>query len=251
MDIIGLNETHCQDGDNILNLEGYTLYQFNRKLKKKRSKKSGGLAVLIRNEIKQGVEVIKQYHDYYVWLKLDRNMFSCEKSIYICLVYQPPVSSVYNDANSDTSLISLIESDLVNLVNDDYVLVMGDLNGRTGVEYDFINDDNTIPTQDDVDMYRSDANIGRRVSQDMNKNARGDEIIELCTNHKLRILNGRLIGDSQGLFTCHQSKGSSTVDYMIANEELFHRFKYFHVHTFDGTLSDHCLISSLLKLDVV
>ncbi len=100
-------------------------------------------------------------------------------------------------------------------------------------------------------MYQADANIGKRVNQDQCKTPRGDEILELCIGHKLRLLNGRLIGDSQGLFTCHQSNGSSTVDYMIASEELFQRFKYFHVHTLDGSLSDHCLLSSLLALNRV
>jgi hypothetical protein len=36
----------------------------------------------------------------------------------------------------------------------------------------------------------------------------------------MRILNGRVIGDLFGKYTCHKQTGSSVVDYIIFSEEL-------------------------------
>ena len=44
----------------------------------------------------------------------------------------------------------------------------------------------------------------------------------LCIETKLRILNGRVDGDSLGYNTYYSPRGSSNVDYFLASEDIFH-----------------------------
>ena len=56
--------------------------------------------------------------------------------------------------------------------------------------------------------------------------------------NNLKILNGRKIGDLAGKYTCHHYNGSSTVDYIMTETDLFDKVRYFQV--FPLTLfSDH------------
>ncbi len=64
----------------------------------------------------------------------------------------------------------------------------------------------------------------------------------------MRILNGRSIGDSFGSYTCFKERGCSVVDYMLTDEENITNIAYFEVGKFDGSISDHCYISSGLRI---
>jgi hypothetical protein len=57
---------------------------------------------------------------------------------------------------------------------------------------------------------------------------------------QLKLLNGRFLGDSLGLFTFHNTNGQSTVDYMLATTRLFYDVQHFIVKP-PVEFSDHCL----------
>ena len=76
---------------------------------------------------------------------------------------------------------------------------------------------------------------------------RGKKLLDLCITTRIRILNGRTIGDSIGQFTCHKHNGSSMIDYAIVSEEMLSSIMYFYVNPFFGHLSDHCCISWGIK----
>ena len=70
---------------------------------------------------------------------------------------------------------------------------------------------------------------------------RGEIVIELCKNARLRILNGRTRGDRLGNFTRYPlslRENPSTIDYMLCDIELLKRIKYFTTLHHLG-LSDH------------
>ena len=75
------------------------------------------------------------------------------------------------------------------------VFVIGDLNGRVGLELDYIVDDIlTEQLQNDVNFidYISDCDVVHRLSEDQKApNSFGRRIIELCISTGLRICNGR------------------------------------------------------------
>ena len=119
-----------------------------------------------------------------------------------------------------------------------------EINARTGSELDYIyNDcsDEHIPLYDE---YECDINIGPRTSMDQKVDQRGKQLLEFCISSKMRILNGRMLGDSSGKFTCIKSTGQSVVDYVIVSEDLISKMLYFRVSNFKSTLSDcHCMLS--------
>lgn len=113
---------------------------------------------------------------------------------------------------------------------------------------DFITDDDDkhLPLDEE---YIADTTIPMRHSQDNKVDERGKRLLDICISARLRILNGRTFGDSNGNFTCFKPNGSSVVDYFIMSEELLSEVLYFHVHPFWGTFSDcHCKISTTLML---
>ena len=57
-------------------------------------------------------------------------------------------------------------------------------------------------------------------------NTHGKNLLQICKNFDLRILNGRIRGDSFGNITYHGSLGVSTVDYFISDQSLFQYVDY-------------------------
>ena len=94
-----------------------------------------------------------------------------------------------------------LEKDVSQYVELGKVMLLGDINSRTGTLADHImQDDNTYtPTGD---TYVSDTNIRARCSEDASTNEYGKKLLEVCKNARLRILNGRILGDLNGKMTC-------------------------------------------------
>ena len=83
-----------------------------------------------------------------------------------------------------------------------------------------------------------------RYSRDSKLDSRGKELLDFCIGNNLRILNGRILGDSLGNFTCFNVHGQSVVDYVIASEEVLSHVLTFKVSSFNHFLSDtHCKLS--------
>ncbi|CAG2207784.1 unnamed protein product [Mytilus edulis] len=96
-------------------------------------------------------------------------------------------------------------------------------------------DNNYVPV---FDTYQSDRQILLRNSNDTKVNTRGKDLIDLCISHQLRFLNGRIIGDLFGKYTCYKPVGASVVDYAIMSESALNQVLYFKVNDFIPTLSD-------------
>ena len=77
--------------------------------------------------------------------------------------------------------------------------------------------------------YTCDIDI-QRFNRDKNITTRGKHLLEICTESKMRILNGRFLGDSVGNFTYFDPQGGcSVIDYMIASEDLLSYVTYFKI----------------------
>ena len=91
--------------------------------------------------------------------------------------------------------------------------------------------------------------ISPSMSQD--KNVRtdeyGKEILDMCKNCNIRILNGRMIEDMRGQFTCVTRNGCSVVDYAICSTGLIKNVSYFQVNELLQGLSDHCKIEMFIN----
>ena len=58
----------------------------------------------------------------------------------------------------------------------------------------------------------------QRNSFDNELNSHGKRLLEICNSADLRILNGRVSGDSLGRVTFHGKKGVSVVDYAVCDQ---------------------------------
>jgi exonuclease III len=245
-DVIFLTETHLNNEDQI-SIQGYYDLHRNHHHSKNNGKIDGGIAMLCKEHLKDGIEIVNDQNPDYLWFKFNKDFFSLEEHLYVCAAYLPHEQSHYLIAREKDTIESL-EDDIANFSKDGYILLAGDLNARSSTLKDYVDVDCDVNLHDD-EMYVIDENVGIRCNQDLVTNDRGAKLAELCIQCRLRILNGRTLGDSQGNFTCHRPQGSSTVDYMILSEEMLHRVQSFLVHD-KLDLSDHCKISMWLKCKV-
>ena len=127
---------------------------------------------------------------------------------------------------------------------------MGDFNARTGKNVDYIENDSNFPLSDEsllpqsytIDIQKARYNTDKIV----NKQAK--LLLETCIEFQLRILNGRLIGDSVGNFTYFDHLGGcSIIDYMIASEKFLDNILYFNVMPQIET-SGQCVIRCCLPI---
>lgn len=245
MDIVGLVETHTITGqhDDIF-FADFDTHLLHRPKHKKAPHGSGGIAVLLRHNIRKGIKIHQSKGNDYVWLNLNKGFFGFTEDLHICIAYIPPADSTYSKSLKQ-DILDRIESDINRLKTQGNILLMGDLNGRVGRVLDFIpaDSDKHLP----LDNYTLDSIIPSRNSQDTTVDDRGKHIIDMCIKSQMRILNGRKIGDSMGYFTSHQYNGSSVVDYAICSEALLTDISYFKVHHFLGSLTDHCMISMYIN----
>ena len=129
-------------------------------------------------------------------------------------------------------------------MNNGDIILRGDLNARSDSEPDFIQNNSYgdhVPVNED---YECDIIQEKRNSYDNKLDTRGKQLLEFCVTTKMRILNGRVIGDLFGKYTCHKPTGSSVVDYIILSEVLLTSVLYFKVSDFIPNFSDcHCKLS--------
>ena len=241
-DIAFLCETHI-GMENHIDIEGFQHIPICRPIARN-NRYYGGLAVLIRKSIRSGIKILKNTSSEFQWIKLSKNFFNLEKDIYVCFSYVSPCSFQHK---SDADTLEAIVRDINIFRNEGHILLCGDLNARTGSDPDFIQNDTDkhIPLDP---SYIIDANIIQRCSEDQKVDDRGKQLNELCISSRMRILNGRTLGDFYGKFTCQTPTGASVVDYVIASEELLKDVIYFHVDSFIPMFLDcHSKVSVSLK----
>ena len=149
---------------------------------------------------------------------MDATTFNLQKPVILCCVYIPPEASTFYANRQEQNGITELEYFLMDVMienTDSDILVIGDLNSRTGVEQDYIMDDNInhIPGADDWYIV-DDFNIPR-ISRDSQTNTFGRTLIQLCRDCGIHILNGRFPGDVDGEFTFISQTGSSVVDLSV------------------------------------
>jgi len=88
----------------------------------------------------------------------------------------------------------------------------------------------------------------QRNSFDNNINNHGKRLLEICRSTDLRILNGRVSGDSLGRVTFHGKAGISVVDYAICDQTLFSHILNFIVKE-PTYLSDHSTDTDIRNQD--
>jgi len=116
------------------------------------------------------------------------------------------------------------------------VAVIGDLNGRVGIETDFISGEAIdAQLQDKISFinYVNDIEFQKRHSEDTKPpNNFGRRILQLYMSTGLHICNARF-GQDSGTITFNNKNGCSTIDYLlISGKEMSNVVKSFSVCKF-------------------
>lgn len=238
-DLVFLAETHLGYNANVHNIGPFHYHPICRAASKHNRRHFGGLAILRKTSIKPYVKILKNSNPEYQWVKLEKDFFGFSKDLYICLVYYPPSGSAYTQG-LDKDILDCIEKDINIYQGLGNVLLCGDFNSRISSEPDYIlHDDNEYTPI--FNNYPIDKELLIRCSSDTTVDARGRELLEFCISHQLRILNGRVLGDMFGHYTCFTPNGASVVDYVMMSEGILDQVLHFRVANFIPTLSDtHC-----------
>ena len=123
---------------------------------------------------------------------------------------------------------------------------MGDLNSRTGKYPDSVSQEGSNIITNDQSEYALSLNQRNSFENELNNHEK--RLLEICRSADLRILNGRLSGDSLGRGTFHGRNGTSVVDYAICDQDLFSSVAHFVVKV-PSFFSDHSPVITWLNVD--
>ena len=192
-----------------------------------------GLAVLVKNGLFNYTQKLKLKSKCVLWVALGASINNI--SFVIGAVYIPGDCSKFADPYD----FEVICEDILTLKNkfNCPLIAMGDFNARSGKLNDFED-----LSELDIQLKGQLEKIGittDRFSLDKKIDTYGRNLIKMCNDSDLKIVNGRFGSDrSVGNFTCHKPRGESVVDYCLMSNSLLHCISNFYVDTFDRCMSD-------------
>ena len=137
-----------------------------------------------------------------------------------------PVHNFY-----ETDIFQTIQDDVTFFQDKGSVFLLGDLNCRTSIKSDFIENDRHILSRD------------RHASQAIFNGPKNQSFWGLCKAVNLRIVNGRLHKDRM---TCYTHNGESVVDYVLTSQINFDIISDFEIGDF-MEYSNHVPVSLSIK----
>ena len=192
--------------------------------------------VYYKHKYKHGIRMLSSNSRYCMWIRLNGQLFGYERDLFMGIVYIRPA-----DAKTRDQYFEELENDILKYEALGDVLMSGDFNARTGTEPDYIVNDESLASYVTMpSSYVADIPYARN-NQDKVCNEYGKLLLELCSSHSMRILNGRFIGDTQGHLTFYSHNGASCVDYTLVSVNVLDRITYFSIAEPDYIMSDHCL----------
>ena len=240
-DIVVLTETHAYGHD--LSLPGFSKpFRRDRSIPKGGHKSFGGIAVFIKDSLASKKVVCKVTNDNpdVLWIKIKKEFLNIPCDLFVACAYLSPINTK-NKASKYS--MSRLRADIEMYSSKGSVLVLGDLNARTNSHSDFINV-NTNNIDDDPIHHSDDHFLKLRNSEDLSRPCtRGSELLTMCRELDVLILNGRTVGDVFGKITCFRANGCSVVDYGICSNDFYGQISLFKVDTLIPWVSDHCPIA--------
>ena len=177
--------------------------------------------------------------------------------LFCIFVYLKPANSSRNDLTTDKDDFDKLYEKITELRTGGQLLVLGDLNARTGNLCDLYDSTSLSNNNYSPDFFYIDSfitpddlisnNLSElRKNKDVKTNDYGQKLVNLCKTSGLVICNGRVNGDLDGNFTYVDKKGNSTIDYALVSRELLCNVDSFSVHA-PTVFSDHNPIILSLK----
>ena len=249
-DLLLLTETWVHAAADPPTLPGYHCFGLSRPCQGA-GRPAGGVACYIKQHLIKFVSCWKTADDgSKLWLKIDKHI-GLMSDLYLCLAYFCPENSTFYRHEHAQEPFDNLTQDIAEVqANNGCVLLAGDLNARTGTMLDFVTKDKhaDIPDRGLPSIEDLPAEVHARQSLDREApNAFGKQLIAVCQDTSLLILNGRVDGDASGQLTCHTHNGSSLVDYFIASPSVLASQPHLHVEPLPPD-SDHCPLHLMIPL---
>jgi hypothetical protein len=173
-DIMFLVETHIGYNSKIHNIGNFHYHSICRNVSNN-NRHFGGIAILIKSYIKPHVKILKNTNVDYQRVKLEKTFFGFKKDLFICVTYNPPISSKYTQELKH-DILDCIEKDITHCNKLGNILLCRDFNARISCENDFILNDESKFTPN-YEIYKTDKNILKRQSRDTKIDQRGKELL--------------------------------------------------------------------------
>ena len=219
------------------------------------SERSGGVGILFKNEFIGGIELCTRYTNTtkdIIVCKFKKCFFKLNQDIYLVNVYISPLNSSSQTTQTNSrDALNMIEGIINELQAKGDIILCGDFNSRISdqpglIAHDDEKSNQHLPLPDD---YTADK-FSYRHSCDKQINTLGNHFLNMVMNNRLLILNGRVLGDIKGEFTCIQYSGCSTVDYFIVSHGMNKTVEYMKILDFSH-YSDHKRLSLRLTFGFV
>ncbi len=161
-------------------------------------------------------------HDYYLWLWVSKG---AAPDLFACMVYTTPVGSKHE------SLFQNLIVDITEVQTLRGIMLLGrDFNARTAALLDTIDisDLCELLQVHELAETKQPNVVAKRKNRDTSVGGWGCELLDLCYDAKLLILNGQTPNDESGEFTCWQMGGVTLSIILLAHlefDKLLHTFR--------------------------
>ena len=169
-----------------------------------------------------------------------------DNDLFICNCYIPPENSKILKGDV-FEYFDILKSEIELYESMGNVIIIGDLNSRTGNLQESIDISHDHPERVTMDINTENYIIPRN-NEDKTVNNFGKHLINMMNETHMLMLNGRTLGNFSGKKTCHKYNGSSTVDYIITSVSLSNSITSFKVWE-PQWFTDHSPISCQIKLN--
>lgn len=219
--IIGIAET-WQRKDEILDIHNYTCYKAIREQSRNVGRNSGGVSVYVKNNLARYTSRLHSSSCNIVWIWLQLTKLGIDFDLLVGTTYISPENS---SIHSEEDTFDILENELCthkNMSSATRAIVMGDFNGYTNNELDYVraddDGDDPLGISNDYDI----DDFPRHNMDPRNTNNYGKNLLNFCIASDIYIVNGRLGDDrGKGEYTCYWGDQPSTIDYMLMDFNLF------------------------------
>jgi hypothetical protein len=170
------------------------------------------------------------------------------------MVYIAPISSKHESESLFQNLAAnIVEVQTLRGI----ILLGGDFNARTEMLLDTIDTNDLCELLQAPELVETEqpGAMAKRQTHDKSVGSWGHELLDLCYDVGLLILNGQMLGDESGEFTCLANGGRNIVDYIVGSPIVWQAATHFeviiddtHYNAVGGDL-DHKLLHLRLNIN--
>ena len=229
-----------------ISVDDHYCYSKNRIKSKINGRHSGGITLITKQHLRDGIKILENDSNIFLCVKLDKLFFSLMEDLYVFVIYLPPDNSSFYNYTQNENPFEKISSTILQYSKKGQIFLMGDFNARTQglIDYFENKETNFLYNETDIDLHNQE--LSPRKNMDHSKNKFGKFFVDMCKELQLVIHNGRTIGDLQGQYTCYKNNGCSTVDYSVSCNKLAKHVLSFSVLD-PNHLSDHAPIATCIE----